>query len=216
MPVTLNNLNSTPRSDTLNALSAVPYLSISPGAGVVNSTVQDLQLLGIQYKIRKVAIAFTAIDSIAGTDLFNLVVGTGTYTSAAASAAPNDNSFDPSATTTVGVNTDIAVGVTPVLGGVGYPTNVATAGMTVFGADVPLNATNVPNIATGTGGYAVLIPTNYDAVYPANIPLTLRVTTTASTGSITGFRVFVIVSPVRLRPAFPGSEAVAPVPGVDF
>ena len=211
MPVTLNNLNSTPRSDTLNSVSFVPYLAISPGAGVVNTTVQDLQLLGLQYKIRKVAVAFTAIDSVAGTDSFNLVVGTGAY--AQGNPAPNDNSFDPSALTTVGVNGQINP---TVLGGVGYPTNVAVAGQTVFANDVAFTPANIPNITTGAGGYAILIPANYDAVYPVNIPLTLRVTTTAATGSITGLRIFVVISPMRLRPAFPGAEAVAPLPGVDY
>jgi hypothetical protein len=196
MPLSLLGLNSTPRSDTLNTVSWAPFPSVSPGAGVANSAIQAVISPPTRYKIRKVSVYFSAIDALTG-DSFNIVVGTGTYTQN--NAAPNDNSFDQA-----------------LPGGVGYPTNVATAGMSVFAADVVFNATSFSNIATGTGGYGIVIPTNYDAVYSGGTPLTLRVTTNASTGSITGLIVSLAIVPVRLRVAPPGSEAVYPVPGVDY
>lgn len=213
MPVTLNGLNSTPRSDTLNALDASAQINLATiGASQANTAVQAAYISPVQYKIRKVAVYFSAISAITGLS-FNLVVGTGAYTQG--NAAPNDNSFDPTTLTTIGTGAPQFTSVTPVLGGVGYPTNVAVAGQSVFAADVGFTVANFPNITVGTGGYAVLIPTNYDAVYPVGIPLTLRATT-GTGASITNLNITLAIVPIRLRPAPPGPEAVAPLPGVDY
>ncbi len=212
MPVTLNGLNNTPRSDTMNAVGAgVQFGPLTDAASQANTAIQSAYISPVQYKIRKVAVYFSAITAVGTTISFNLVVGTGAYTQG--SVAANDNSFDPTSTTTVGVGgTFSAQGA--VLGGVGYPTNVAVVGNAVFSADVTISTTNFPN-ATTTGGYGILIPTNYDAVYPAGIPLTLRATTPAS-NTITNFTIGLAIVPMRLRVAPPGAEAVAPLPGVDF
>ncbi len=215
MSVTLRGVNPSRTADTLNALGTQDLPTVSPGAGVANTTVQASRVVPFNYKIRIVAVMFTAIDAVAGVDSFNLVVGgiptqTGqTYTQGNIAANDNSDTY-------------------------GYPTNVAVAGNSVFGADVPFNSANlasantltwlppgsvpstnltgqsVPNtgwqvIAT-TGGYGLFVPTNWDAVYPAGIPLSLRVTTAASTGTITSLAVTLGILPV-MRRAEPASVA---------
>jgi hypothetical protein len=191
-----------PKAYGFNALSQLEFVTVSPGAGVVNGTVQGIPIImPVAFKIPKVAVYLSAIDSVAGTDLFNIVVGTGAYVSAAASAAPNDNSDQG-----------------PPPGGLGVPTNVATAGQTVFGADVALTAANFPNLTTGSGGYGILIPANYDAVYPAGTPITQRVVTTAGTGSISNFKLRLLIMPVTLTQSWqtPASPIDLCTPGKSF
>jgi len=195
MAVTKTEWARTPQAYIFDAVSAESLSVASIGAGVANTTVQNAVVLPFLYKIAKVTVYLTAINATTGHS-FNLVVGTGSYTSAAASGGNPDNSFAQAA--------QGAAAGTPY--GVGYPTNVATAGTTVFGADVTFNTTNIPNLTTSTGGYVELIPGyttgiggSYDAVYPRSTPLTLRVTTPASTGSITNLKVTLAVIPVTPR-----------------
>jgi hypothetical protein len=122
----------------------------------------------------------------------------------------------------------------------GYATNIAVAGQTVFANDVPFTATNVlpnPNAAntpgfggatgygmtnTGwvtlatTGGYGIFVPTNYDAVYSCTLPLSLRVTTVATTGTISSLSVVlgIVFMPLRKGPT-PGASAYG-IPGLDY
>jgi len=234
VPLTLDGTNSTPRSDTLNVVceALIPPVA-SIGAGVASSVTQAQILLPYQYKIRKVSVLYLTVDNVTGTDSFNLVVGSGAYTQN--NAAPNDNSFDPSSTTTVGVN-GIAQQQAPVFGGLGYPTNVATTGQTVFATDVPFGTAagtynaNPANTSgsgtygqytgwitlTTTGGYGIFVPTNYDAVYPENIPLTIRATTIPTTGAVTGLVVRLAVTPIRKRPEPIGSQLYGAVPSYDY
>jgi hypothetical protein len=233
MPLTLDGINSTPRSDTLNVVceALIPPVA-SIGAAAANTTVQAQILLPYQYKIRKVSVLYLTVDNVTGTDSFNLVVGSGAYSQG--NAAPNDNSFDPSSTTTVGVNGIANTGA--VLGGLGYPTNVAVAGQSVFAADVPFGTAagtynaSPPNTSgsgtftqyTGwitlatTGGYGIFVPSNYDAVYPENIPLTIRATTIPTTGAVTGLVVRLAVTPIRKRPAPIGSDVYGAIPSLDY
>lgn len=191
----------TPKSWVFDAVSSESMAVASIGAGVANTTIQGAIVLPYNYKIAKVSVYCTALDAVTG-DKLNLVVGTtGAYTSAAASGGNPDNSYAQQAQ---GAATGQPYGV-------GYPTNVATTGTTVFGADVELNTTTVPNLAISTGGYAVWVPGvtaltsttvmggSYDAVYPSGVPLTLRVVSNASTGSITGLKVTLALTPVTLR-----------------
>ena len=217
MPVSLRSLNETPTADTLYALIQA---DMSPagaiGAAAANSTVQASKAMPFNYKIRKIAIYYPSIDAVAGLDSFNLVVGFGTYVQN--NPAPNDT-FDTS-----GVNAVTAV-----------------AGNSVFANDVPFNSANLttanttysptnligqgpPNVGwiviATNGGYGTFVPTNYDAVYPAGVPLTLRATTVASTGSIgSGMTISLGIVPVGIRRATAGSPSIAQpivLPGVDF
>lgn len=207
MPITLQGINSTPNSDTLHALQLKSMPIVSPGAGVVTTTVQDAISMPFNYKIRKVSVMLTAINLVDGTEVFNLVVGglkgatSQAYTNT--SVAANDNSAT-----------------------YGYPTNTAVAGNAVFSGDVGFNATNAFSSTTGTGwialatttgGYGIFVPTNYDAVYPQGVPLSLRVSTTASTGTISNLSVTIAYVPVPLR-VKPGLAAgqILVAPGLDY
>lgn len=155
------------------------------GAGEANTSILSSLVLPQDAKIAKVGISFSAIDSLTG-DSFNIVVGNGSYTQGA--VAPGDNSLT-----------------------YGYPTAFATAGDALFSADVALNATNVPGATTASGGSVALVPTVYDAVYPAGAVLTLRATTNASTGSISGLSVTLLLEPVDPQP-----NVTEAVPNVSF
>lgn len=227
---TLRGLNNTTDSDTLYAINDVGMpIVASIGAGVLTTTVQGSKVLPFNYKIRKVSVFLTAIDSTAGADAFNLVVGgipgtTGAYSQN--NAAPNDNSQS-------------GPGTASAPAGLGYPTNIAVAGQTVFANDVPFNIANAYGSGTGgspgfggltgygfqftgwqqlttTGGVGIFVPTNYDAVYPCNLPLSVRVSTVASTGSISNLAITLglVFMPLRKGPT-PGQNAYG-IPGLDF
>jgi hypothetical protein len=232
MSVTLRSINSTPNSDTLNVLDEKGFLTVSPGASVANTTVQTAIILPYNFKIRLVAVMYSTCDSVAGTDGFNIVVGgligqTGqAYT--AGNIQPNDNSdtygYPYTGTSPTGA---AVVGIAP----------LATP---VFGADVPINSANLqstntqgvsgdltgralPNTGwltcTTTGGYGLFVPTNYDAVYPAATPISLRAFTTTGTGTIGNLCVTIGWVPVRRRAATTGSPSIAqtlPYPATDY
>lgn len=230
-------------------LQTVGTESLGPatfGAGVANTTVSAVLMLPCNYKIMKVGIAYTACDSVAGTDLFNLVVGTtGAYTQG--NVAGNDNSFaqqfQPGPLLTAASYPPPSPNFA-----LGYPSNVALPGAPVFLADVPISnaaalayvnpptpgsglpfsppSDGAPNAAFGftgfgwvtvatTGGFGIFLPADYDAVYPATQPLTLRVTTTVSTGSITNLTITLLYEPMYFRPAPPGTSSNI-FPGIDF
>ncbi len=195
-------------------------------------------LLPCNYKIVKVGVFYTATDAVGGGNSFNLVVGTtGAYTQG--NVPGNDNSFaqtfQPGPTQTSAAYPSPAPSY-----GLGYPTNIALAGQSVFLADVPINSgaayaytnpvapfiapsTGAPNVAyvpsgfgwvsaTTTGGYGIFLPANYDAVYPGNIPLTLRATVVTS---LANFTATLLIEPMYTRPTLPGPD-IAAFPGIDF
>ena len=210
----------------LNAIGTDSFSQIaSVGANVGNATVQALYISPCNFKVSKIAVCGTAIAAVTGTHKFNVVVGTGTYTQG--SVAANDNSI---AGPSVSPNTTYPTAP----GGMGYPTNLAVVGNALFAADIPFQATTtyptpiVPAGSAGgtgqgwgalatTGFYGLFVPTNYDAVYPGGVPLTLRCVTPASTGSITNLLVSMLVEPLPLRGA-PMSTVgqIIALPAVDF
>jgi hypothetical protein len=202
------------RFNTLSFESITPSTTV--GASLSSQTsIQATYLYPVNYKIVKLGVSFSAVYTLAGTCSFNLVIGnTLAYTSAQSSAPQNDNSFAPT----------LQGGSGPVPQ-VGYATNVAVLGNTVFGADVAINATNFPNAVTTTGGYNTFpnpatptIMPAYDAVYPGSIPLTLRINTPAS-GFITNFSICLLMEPVTTREFWfiPSQPTVdVPTPGVSF
>jgi len=201
MPITLRNISGAVNSDTLYCLVETGLSAAAQGAGVANTTIATTKVFPFQYKIRKVAVYVASIDAISGgSDAFNLVVGTAaSYTNT--NIAANDNS-----------DTN------------GYPTNVAVVGNCVFNGDMGFTAANTPvngsgwiTLATSTGGYGIFVPPNYDAVYPAGIPLTLRLVTTASTGSLGASSYTLAITPIKLRYAIAGESGQEIVlPGVDY
>lgn len=226
MPVVKRGLTLARESFNLNALSMDTFpIVASIGAAVANTTIQSYWISPCAFKIAKVAIFASAIDAVSGTDAFNIVVGTGAYTQG--SVAANDNSI---AGPSVGPGTTYPTAP----GGVGYPTNYAVVGNALFAADVPFQATTAmpspyvsPGVSGGTGQgwklltttglYGLIVPTNYDAVYAEGVPLTLRVSTVASTGSIANLLVSFTYEPLPRRgaPISTVGQVIA-LPGVDF
>jgi hypothetical protein len=186
-----------------DALAPVRFSEIaSLGAGVVSTAIQARFVLPQACKIPKVAISCTAIDSLAGTDAFNIVVGNGAYDTAIVTPPWDDQ------------NTW------------GYPTQFATAGQALFAQDVQFTAANFPGyfiqqpdgtvltiaaaMTTGAGGVGVFVPTVWDAVFPAFTVLTVRAITTASTGSITDLDITLLTAAVDQYPSGPrdGNDGV--------
>jgi hypothetical protein len=237
MPIIKRGITIQPSSFNLNAIGTDGFGQIATLTGAIaNTVVQGLFTCPYNYKINKVAVALSSLTAVAGTNKFNLVVGqTGAYTQG--NIAANDNSI---------AGPSVSVGSTypSAPGGMGYPTNVAVVGNSVFVADVGFTATNVFNpagaatlgptspgfgsagmayygtgwqsLATGTGGSGLFVPENYDAVYPAGIPLTLRLVIAAAS-TITNLLVEIGIEPVMLRGA-PMSTVgqVIALPGTDF
>ncbi len=221
MPQTLLGWSRSPNAPHFNTLGTETLGPITTTTGAIANTVVNSPLmLGCTVKLRKVGVAYTAIGSVAGTFAFNVAVGYGAETT----LAPNDNSFAsgtllPTAgTATTGAGTYVAAA------GVGYPTNVATAGMIAFSQDIQFLAPGVtvpgytspgpyaPGWIVGatTGGYGVFTPPNYDAVYPGLVPMTLRLVQPAA-GVITGLVVTLFYEPVTPL-ANPGSGTTASEP----
>jgi hypothetical protein len=204
--------------------SNFPLVS-SIGAGVANSTVQAYYLLPMRAKIAKVMVAFSAINALTGHS-FNIVSGTATYTASATTIPGNDNSSVPN----VSLRDGFTGLPTTISGGAGICTNPGVPGNTFWNADVIINATNFPTATTANGTWLssglglaqTIIPNSPDAVWESGTLLTLRVTTPASTGSITNFLVAFTLESAPLSasyPAFPNSQTAPgniPVPGVDF
>ena len=175
-------------------LGSESFQVASVGAAVANTTIQQLIALPCNSKISKIAVAFTAVNVVTGTHKLNVALGlTGAYSG----VNPNDNS-----------NVE------------GYPTNIGTGSVGLFAADIAINSANAYSATTAngtsgcavpgtgwivcatTGGYGIFVPDNYDAVYPAGYPLSLRVVTPASTGSLSNLTVTLLVEPIPLSPTY--------------
>lgn len=206
MPIAKRQMTQQPQFFALNTLSCENFPTVaSAGAGVANTTIQAYYVLPTRCKINKVVFACTALAAVTGTHKFNIVVGTGAYTQG--SVASNDNSYDQA-----------------LPGGLGYCTNPAVTGNALFAADVPIvtagntalsNSEMAGGFTTGAGGYAIFIPTSYDAVYKNGALLTLRFVTPGSTGSFTNVVVGFLFEPVSVRPSNLPTEVITS-PGVDF
>lgn len=209
MPLVKTQQTRTPGAWCFDSFYALTFPAQTLSDGVANTTISGTVLVPVASKIAKVMVYAAAIDTLAGTDLINVVVGansSGAYT--AGVIAPNDNSL-----------------IGPPPGGLGYPTVFAVAGDALFAADQALTATNgqvqanlqpaFPVPTTTTDSVWAFRPTHYDAVYPAGTPLTLRVTTTASTGAITSLVVCLLLSPAGVEQRLEGNADYY-IPLVDF
>lgn len=234
MPLAKKGVTHTPESFVLNGLHFVTLGPVTTGAAAANTVALASFTPPTNLKISKVAVSFSATgDAVTGIDSFNLVVGgitgqTGqAYTQGV--TATNDNSYTA---------TSVQPGLTT--GNYGFPTNFAVAGNALFIADIPLNnaaayayiapASGLPVATPGfagygvqgtgwitiatTGGTGIFIPSYYDAVYPAGVPISLRAT---STTSITNLQVALLCEPMGLRGTpQPGATAIESLPGVDL
>lgn len=236
-----------PQHWQLNTLGTESIGPVTLGAGQssASSIAGGFLMLPFNYKIVKVGVSFFSCDSVAGTDLFNLVVAQSGTAYTAGNVAGNDNSFAQSFQPGPLQTAANYPAPAPAFG-LGYPSNVALNNTPVFLADIPFSSaatyayipsspisTSIPNPSTATpnlpygfqgfgwvtcgttGGYGIFLPANYDAVYPANIPLTLRATTTAVTGAVASLVITIFYEPMYLRPTAPGPNPNF-YPGQDF
>ena len=246
-PATVNTENWE-RNDRNYVFGAIytdhfPSVNQSLGAGVANSTVQSAIIVpgvNMGYNVLAVSVFLTNIDSTSG-DSFNLCVGVGSYTSGSATLGSNDNSRTApvvgSTNQGQGVCTNIATVGTTVFGSdVAFSaTNFPAGGLTAALGNAPGLLNNAAGTALTPSNQSVVlaassadywntfIPPNYDVVYPAGIPLTLRCTTNASTGSISGLQVYVTLRLVTLKTRFSdpqqsatGTNVYAATPGWSF
>jgi hypothetical protein len=201
----INAKSHTPKSWGFDTLEPVPMvLNGSLGAGLTGSAVSGLIILPQYCKIPKVAIGFTTADLFNGTETVNIVVeSAGDYSptlqangypnTAMANGSPIGASKGPSASYTAGVAQTTGPGDNA--GVFGYSAQFAAVGTCLFGTDIgfgPVFFTS-PSATAGAGGAQVFPTTQWDTVYTAGTILSLRAVTTASTGSITGLVVTLLV-----------------------
>lgn len=195
------------------SLSQVPGVAaISLGAGLTGSTRSAYFILPQYCKIPKVAVAYSSVDLFNGTETFNIVVDdAGDYSStliqaaqpggasypnpAMANGSPLGASAASAASYTAGVAQTTGPGDNS--GVYGYPAQYAAVGTCLFGTDIGFSSTFFTSPSAGTGGGAQVFPTTqWDTVYAAGTILSLRGVTTASTGSVTGLLVALLIQPV--------------------
>ena len=242
MPLTKQHTARYPRTWVFDNLHYEGFSSVNVAISNVNTAVLAVMPLATGVKIAKVAVAWTAMTD--ATPSFNIVYNTAQALGSARSytqgnVVPPDNSYTAGITaSTVGATVNTVGFPNPALttaypnfqqiGGLGIPTNVAVDGQPVFAADVVFNTTNFPGAGTTTGGQGILIPTNYDAVYPAGVypygvaqglpnaadlpaSFTLRATT-GGTETITNLTVSLLLVPILLTEALAPTAVVA-IPG---
>ena len=180
------------------------------GAGLTGSTISAAVILPQFCKIPKVAVGYKSVDLFNGTETFNIVVESAGDASTTNTGVKPGTPAGPSA----GFQASYTAGG---LQGVGYidnsqlygypnqlgpgsPPNNDFAGPTffpvgscLFANDVPFDAATFTSAASSGGGGVVLATTNYDGVFAAGTILSLRAVTTASTGSITGLCITLLV-----------------------
>jgi hypothetical protein len=205
------------QSWNIYGLNEVPLVrNASIGAGLTGSTVSAAIVLPQFCKIPKVAIAFGAINVFDGTETANIFVeaagdgttsgnsvgfGTGTYTPGAQTVGYPDNSQTwgyPNQQ----VSTEPFGGSGPVF----FPT-----GSCLFANDIEFGTTQFPLGTTTHGGGRVIETTNYDGVFAAGTILTLRLVTTASTGSIANLTVVLYVEGLDIKIGTPSSDSAVPI-----
>ena len=134
MPITLKNWSRSLNDDRFNTLGTETLGPVNVPISQTLLLIQAGILIPSLYKIRKVAIFYTATTAVDGSETFQLVVGT----AAATTVAPNDNSEASGTSIPSALTATNGAGVYVASAGVGYPTNVATAGMTVFSAPITI------------------------------------------------------------------------------
>lgn len=220
------------------------YSSFGPAtvtAASVNTAVQATIPIPVSCKLLKVAVSWQTA-TLANLPSFNIVYNTAQNLGAAqaytqGNVVPNDNSYTNGAQGTLLGGSQIPnPALTALLpnfqqiGGLGVPTNVAVDGQPVFAADVLLNTTNFPGANATLGGQGILIPTNFDAVYPAgvypygvaqgmpnasNLAAAFTIRATSPTTTITGLSITLFWSPMILSETG-GAATILQTPGVLF
>ena len=243
MPLSKQDTARYPRTYVFDTMGMVTLGASTVAIAAVNTTVQDSIPLPTSFKVVKVAVSWLTA-TLANAPSFNIVYNTVQNLSAAQSytqgnIVPNDNSYTGGVTTANGTITTVGY-PNPALttlypgfqqiGGLGVPTNVAVDGQPLFAADVVLNTTNFPGANATAGGQGVLIPTNYDAVYPAgpyaygvgqgiaafsNLAAAFTLRATSPTTTVTGLKVTLFLQPMILSQTI-SVTATQSIPGQLF
>jgi hypothetical protein len=175
-------------STRFDAVYSLQFVEETLAAGLANTAVVARVSLPLAAKIPVVQVSFIAIDSLAGTDKFNIVVGEGAETGTVGPVDNTDVSGTPWA-----VGQPIASGYAAAGNGLFKVDQAITA---TAGVGAPANQPALAAVTTGTGGVLRFITDAPDTIYPAGTVLTLRAVTTASTGEITSLVVSLDVIPV--------------------
>jgi hypothetical protein len=165
---TLLGWNRTPQSITFDALGFTPLSAASVGAGVVSSTIQNQKMFPTLYKIRKVAVSYTATDDVSGLNSFNLVVGTGAYQTAGVNASQTATAAgtwaqNDTATTVINGHSVVATvtqatpTVTNVAADIVAAINGASSVNTLVYATNAAGVVTIYAIAPGTAGNAITL-----------------------------------------------------------
>jgi len=93
-PVKLE-IDRSPHSFGFDSVQSVQFQEVSVSAGATNSAVQARVSLPLAAKVPVVQVSFSAIDTLAGTDLINIVVGEGAETGTVGPADNTDVSGTP-------------------------------------------------------------------------------------------------------------------------
>jgi hypothetical protein len=243
MPLARQDTARFPRTFVFDAIGNINLGPVTAAIAAANTTVQVAWPLPVSLKVVKVSVAWLGA-TLANAPSFNIVYNTvqnlgGSLSYTQGNVAPNDNSYTGGITTANGTITTVgfpnpalttAYPTFQQIGGTGVPTNIAVDGQPLFAADVLLNTTNFPGANATAGGQGILIPTNYDAVYPAgpyaygvgqgiaafaNIAACFTLRATSPTTTIVGLTATLTVQPIILSQTVAGT-ALQSIPGQLF
>jgi hypothetical protein len=196
MPITKADTARYPRTWVFDTSYQSTFGPATIGIAQANTTVSAVMPITVGVKVVKVGVSWLTA-TLANLPTFNIVYNTVQNLSAAqtytqGNVAPMDNAYTGGVSAATGATlvgatpnnlqgqafgspgfanpalTTLAAGFQQV-GGLGVPTNVAVDGQPLFNADVGLTVANFPGANATAGGQGVIIPTNWDAVYPAGI-----------------------------------------------
>jgi hypothetical protein len=167
------------------------------------------------------AVAATGYYTLSGfpTTGFNNIYGFGSL--GTVTVAQTTGTLAAQATADAAAITAAAIGITATSSGPQVILTATTAGArgnfiatsaSTNGGDSIFSGQMLLSGGINTGGSSGLglIPTYYDAVYPSGAIMTLRLTTTAGTGSITNLSVSAVLIPQPLEATFPSQAIEAP------
>jgi hypothetical protein len=215
MPQVKTDTSRFPRTWVFDAMDTNTVQYGTVGIAQANTTILAGGIIPIACAVKVVKVAVSWLTAtLANAPTFNIVYNTAQNLNAAqaytqGNVAPMDNAYTGGITATTAGSTLVSATPTnlqglgagspgfpnPALttaspgfvqqGGLGIPTNVAVDGQPLFYNDVVLNTTNFPGANATNGGYGIIVPTNWDAVYPAGVyPYGLQQSLTGSAPAV--------------------------------
>lgn len=213
-------LRDSPQAWSLGTTNNENMFTVATITGAVaNTAIQGFYPLPVGMKVSKLAVSFSALTAVGGTNLFNIVYnspaqlnGAQAYTQGNIAAQDNSNIE-------------------------GYPTNPAVATQSLFSTDIAITNTaanafsattangttgcKVPGTgwvaATTSGGMGIFVPDSYDAFYPLGGVFTLRFVIAAAS-TLANFVVTAMLEPRPISPTYVTQTINNPtiLPGTSF